>query len=191
MNRLAAALVLLFACLYAACGSSTGIARQDPAPTNTTAPTLVPTVTEVPPTATSTPVTQTTTCQPDDYSLYANQTTFITILVAGIPAPPQTKSGIGSSGTNTKFTSGGEVGICTIGTSASITAFFAAHLPALGWSNTAPPAAVVATCSSNGEGWSNVQWWKSHTLFSWSAGNNAGGGSIFWSYTFCQAGSTP
>jgi hypothetical protein len=146
----------------------------------------VPTDTPIPPSATA--ARAETTCLPDDYGLYADQTAYDTAIdVPNVPAPPQTKHGIGDSGTNAYGTFGGDSGMCTIGTAASINAFYTAQLPALGWSHSLPPAAVTQKCTGGGAPWGGVQWWKDKLLFSWSVAGDAGGGSVFWGYSFCQA----
>jgi hypothetical protein len=77
--------------------------------------------------------------------------------------------------------------MCTIGTQASIDAFYDMQLPALGWSHSTPPPMVTQKCSANGAPWTGVQWWKGNGLFSWAGAGDAGGGSVFWNYTFCLA----
>jgi hypothetical protein len=179
-----AVVALVGGLLLTSCGMSTpataGIANS-PAATATAVP---PTDTPMPPSA----APAETTCLPDDYGLYAAQTTYFSALDAfNLPAPPQTKHGIGDSGTNANGTFGGDPGMCTVGTAASINAFYSAHLPALGWSHSLPPVAVTQKCTAGGAPWGGVQWWKGNGLFAWQISGSAAGGSVFWSYSFCQA----
>jgi hypothetical protein len=175
--------------LVVGCGSSSAITIRDTStpPATVTPVALAPTATAAP-TSTATAGPTATTCLPDDFGLYASQTTYTTSLDAfNLPAPPETKHGIGSTGTNSYGTMGGESGMCTIGTQASIDAFYDGQLPTLGWSHSTPPASVTQNCSANGAPWTGVQWWKANDLFSWVGAGDAGGGSVFWSYNFCMA----
>jgi hypothetical protein len=125
------------------------------------------------------------TCQPDSYGIYASQVGYITGLGdAPLPAPPQTKHGIGSSGDNGTVTQGGESGVCTIGTIETITAFYDQQLPALGWQYSTPPSAIDACFHATRPA---QAWWHGFDTFSWALNGDAGGGSIFWSYTYCSA----
>jgi hypothetical protein len=89
--------------------------------------------------------------------------------------------------TNGNLTQGGESGVCTIGTLASLTNFYTSLLPTQGWHYSAPPA-VLTPCfhpTVPAQAW----WIGSSTpsaTFSWANGGNAGSGSIFWSYGYCQ-----
>jgi hypothetical protein len=185
---LLATLLVVGTMLLAACGSTASATHlSTPAlPTDTATPLPSPTTPPVTPTATA--GLTSTTCLPDAYGLYSSQTTYITSIDAfNLPAPPKTKHGIGSTGTNSYGTLGGASGLCTIGTQASIDAFYDAQLPSLGWSHSTPPSAVTQKCSASGAPWSGVQWWKDNGLFSWGGDGDAGGGSVFWSYNFCMA----
>jgi hypothetical protein len=153
--------------------TATATSVASPTPLVSPSPTLGPTA---------------TTCLPDDFGIYSSQTTYITTLdVFSLPAPPKTKHGIGSAGTNSYGTLGGASGLCTIGTQASIDAFYDAQLPALGWRYSTPPAMVTQKCTAGGAPWTGVHWWKGNDLFSWVGAGNARGGSVFWSYSFCMA----
>lgn len=169
-------LITLLCGVMAACGQ-TSVSRSigSSAATATATPS---------PSATATPDS---TCQPDTYGLYAQQAGYDTnIDVAGLPAPPQTKHGIGSSGVANGVSRGGFTGMCTIGTADSINAFYTARLPALGWTFGTPPAALTTACTSGGLAfWSGNQWFTNQTLFSWDIEGPAGAGSTFWGYTSC------
>lgn len=156
------------------------------APVATPSPTFAPTATATAiPTMTATPMASaSSTCQPDDYGIYADQAGFLTNLSsAPLPAPPQTKHGIGSTGVNGSVTQGGESGMCTIGAFASVSAFYTQRLPSLGWQYSAPPSALAACFHPSAPA---EVWWKGSDTFSWYDQGNAGGGSIFWSYTYCS-----
>lgn len=117
--------LLLTICFCAGCGSVAEV------PTST-ATSLPPTATPVPstPTLTATPPAGAgSTCQPDPYGIYSGSGYVTQLTDAPLPAPPETKHGIGSSGTNSGVTQGGKSGVCTIGTNASIAAFYSAQLP--------------------------------------------------------------
>lgn len=165
----------------AGCGQSVaGSPAATPTPTH--APTATATATEMP-TATATSAPAGSTCQPDDYSIYASQNGFVTNLGnAPLPAPPQTKHGIGSGGDNGSVIQAGESGMCTIGTFASVTDFYTQHLSSLGWQYSAPPVALAACFHDPIPA---KVWWKGSDTFAWYDSGNAGGGSIFWSYTYC------
>jgi hypothetical protein len=77
--------------------------------------------------------------------------------------------------------------MCTVGSAASINAFYSAQLPALGWSRSQPSAVVTQKCTAGGAPWGGVQWWKGNELFAWQVSGSAGGGAVFWGYSFCQA----
>jgi hypothetical protein len=181
-----ATLLVASTVLLAACGITSSATHLSTPVVATDTATPLPSPTTPPVTPTAGPTA--TTCLPDAYGLYASQTTYITSLDAFyLPAPPKTKHGIGSTGTNSYGTMGGASGLCTIGTQASINAFYDAQLPALGWSHSTPPSAVTQKCSASGAPWTGVQWWKDNNLFSWGGDGDAGGGSVFWSYNFCMA----
>lgn len=172
--------------LLAGCGqTATGSPVATPSLTPVSLPTVEPTATTAP-TATATPTRAPTssTCQPDDYGIYADQTGFSTNLTdAPLPAPPKTKHGLGSAGANAGVIQGGESGVCTIGTFASVTTFYSQRLPSLGWQYSAPPTALDVCFHGSVPA---QAWWKGSNTFSWYDGGNAGGGSIFWSYTYCS-----
>lgn len=128
------------------------------------------------------------TCQPDDYGIYAQQPGYIAnIDVAGLPAPPQTKHGIGSSGVSNGVSRGGFSGMCSIGTPDSINAFYTAQLPTLGWTFGTPPTTLTTACTSGGLAlWNGQHWWKGQTLFAWDIEGPAGEGSTFWGYSSCS-----
>lgn len=176
-----AAAVIASLALLTGCGQTVGAGADATATTIATAPPPSPTPT-LTPTATSGPTA--TTCQPDTYGIYSDQTAFVSSLTdAPLSAPPQTKHGIGSSGNNGSVTSGGESGVCTIGTFATVTSFYTHLLPTLGWQFSAPPTTIAACL--HGATPSKV-WWKGSNFFDWYDDGNAGGGSIFWSYTYCS-----
>ncbi len=166
--------------LLAGCGQTVaGSPVATPSPTLTPQPTAMATAT-----ATPTSATASGACQPDSYGIYADQTGYVANLSdAPLPAPPQTKHGIGSSGVNASVAQGGESGVCTIGTFASVTAFYTQRLTSLGWQYSAPPAAIAACFHGTVPA---QAWWKGSTTFSWYDGGGAGDGSIFWSYTYCS-----
>lgn len=177
--------VLIAAAVLTVCmvGCGRGVGATGPVtvtatPTSTALPTATPS-----PAPTATRVASDGTCQPDPYGIYADQTTFVTGLNAPPPAPPKTKHGIGSAGNNGNVTEGGESGVCTIGTFATVTQFYTTQLPSLGWQYSAPPT-TLDPCF-HGTVPSRV-WWKGTGTFSWYDGGNAGGGSTFWSYTYCS-----
>lgn len=175
-------MVLLAGCRHSGAGSLAATMS----PTSASLPTVTPTAT-TPPTATTTPksATASRSCQPDTYGVYASQSGYVATLTdAPLPAPAQTKHGIGSGGANAVVTQAGESGMCTIGTFAAVTAFYTQRLPALGWRYSAPPPALDA-CFHTGV--PTHAWWKGSDTFSWYDDGDAGGGSIFWSYTYCTA----
>lgn len=174
---LLSSLAVLVGCGQAAGGSP--VATSSPIPTPL--PTVTPTETE---TATATSAPTNGPCQTDPYGFYTDQTGFVTSLnAAPLPAPPKTKHGLGSTGVEGGVSQGGESGMCTIGTFASVSAFYNQHLPALGWQYSAPPAAL-AVCFHNGV--PTQAWWKGSTTFTWYDSGDAGAGSIFWSYSYCS-----
>lgn len=167
--------------LLAGCGeTAAGSALRTPPPTPTPLPTATATATATPthsPTATS-------PCQPDPDGIYAEQAGYVTTLTdAPLPAPPKTKHGIGSGGDDGGVLQGGESGLCTIGTFASITAFLTQHLQSLGWQYSKPPTALSACFHYPVP---DQAWWKGSDTFAWYDGGDAGHGSIFWSYTYCS-----
>lgn len=176
--------LLLFAgCGHGAAGSVDITAYPtDTAPLSPSA-TVIPMATFSMASATPTGVRASGVCQPDPFGIYADQTTFVTTLdEAPLPAPPQTKHGIGSAGANASVMQGGESGVCTIGTFVSVTDFYAQRLAALGWRYAAlPPAFAVCYHSALPA----RAWWKGSETFAWYDNGDAGGGSIFWSYTYC------
>lgn len=175
--------------LLAGCGQASAYS-----PIATSSPTvLLPTATA---TATATPTAipppthgpTGSTCQPDIDAIYSSQAGFVATLTdAPLPAPPQTKHGIGSAGVNANVLQGGESGVCTIGTFASVTSFYTQRLTALGWHYSAPPTTLGACFHGSVPA---RAWWKGSSAFAWYDNGSAGGGSIFWSYTYCstQAG---
>jgi hypothetical protein len=180
-----AAAVIASLTLLTACGHTAGAGPQATATATVPLPSPTPTLTATPtPTATATSGPTATTCQPDPYGFYSSQTSFVTSLTdAPFAAPPRTKHGLGSAGNNGTVTEGGESGVCTIGSFTTVTAFYTGLLPALGWQFSAPPAAITACL--HGATPSKV-WWKGSNYFAWYPGVAAGGGSIFWSYTYCS-----
>lgn len=147
--------------------------------------------TRVPATATTLPATSATPtgaaasdpCQPDAGGVYAAQTGFVATLPhTPLPAPPQTKQGVASLTQLAHATLQGDTGMCTIGTFASVTAFYTQQLPALGWKYATPPAALYACFPDAGP---PIFWWKGANEFAWYEGADAGAGSVFWSYTYC------
>jgi hypothetical protein len=44
---------------------------------------------------------------------------------------------------------------------------------------------VSQACAAGVPFWAGVQWWNGNGLFSWTVSGDAGGGSVFWSYSFC------
>jgi hypothetical protein len=182
--------VLLSSGVATSCAGMTSSVASIPAATFTPPPTVrvVPTFTptEVPtPTSPPNPPGE-TTCLPDPYQIYWSQNTFITQIDLGLPAPPNTKHGIGSSGVNPSgVLMGGTSGNCTIGTVEGLTSFFQSHLSGLGWSMTTPPSALLNACQ-NLQGSSSNRWWKGKEMFGWAAGGDAGGGSFFWGTGLCK-----
>lgn len=152
-----------------------------PHPTATPWSTATPSATD---TATAAPVTASTTCQPDPFGIYSEQAGAYetTLNSVPLPAPPQTLHGIGSTGVNANVSQGGESGVCTVGTFEQINSFYAQQLPMLGWSYSAPPAAL-APCFHSGV--PQKAWWKGSNTFAWYFQSDAGGGSIFWSVSYC------
>lgn len=181
VSSLTSAVILFCVMLLAGCGQA-GAAS----PIATQSATATPQSTATPiPSATATSAQASGGCQPDPYSIYAEQTGFVASLTdAPLPAPPQTKHGIGSSGVNGSVSQGGESGMCTIGAFASVTAFYTEHLPSLGWQFSAPPASISACFHDAAPA---KVWWKGSATFAWYDGGAAGAGSTFWSYTYCAA----
>lgn len=175
-------LVILAGCLAGCAPVAAGSPDATPSPTRAQLPTATATAT-VSPSATAS-ASASGPCQPDTYGIYAEQTGFVTDLaVAPLPAPPLTKHGIGSTGNNASVTQGGESGVCTIGTFDAVTAFYSEHLPALGWRYSAPPS-ILSVCFHSAV--PAQVWWKESDTFSWFDGGDAGGGAIFWSYSYCS-----
>jgi hypothetical protein len=120
-------------------------------------------------------------CQPDDYGIYATRPYDTTLPnTPALPAPPLTKDGIGSAGTNGNVTQGGYAGMCSAGSVNSINAFFTTELPKLNWSTSAPPA-YFAAC-----GMSGTLYWKDRDMFQWQTNGSAGASGTFWSFTLCH-----
>lgn len=121
------------------------------------------------------------TCTPDSAGIYPTRSYDGPNLPTGsdIPAPPLTKDGLGSGGTNGNLTQGGYGGECSAGTAASINSFFTAELPALGWHHSVPPA-LLSPCGTSG-----IQWWKGNALFQWNTGGSAGASGVFWGFGVC------
>lgn len=169
--------------LLAGCGrTSAGSRAVTPSPTETILATASSTAL---PTATVTPMRVSTggVCQPDTYGIYADQVSFETNLgEAPLPAPPKTKHGIGSGGSNAGITQAGESGVCTIGAFTSVSTFYTQRLPSLGWQYSAPPTALDACFHGTVPA---PVWWKGSATFAWYDGGDAGDGSVFWSYTYC------
>ena len=174
---------LLSLLLLAGCGrASAGSPASALSPTDTPLPTATSTAL---PTATVTPVRVSTSgvCQPDTDGIYADQVSFETNLgEAPLPAPPKTKHGIGSGGSNAGIMQAGESGVCTIGAFTSVTTFYMQRLPSLGWQYSAPPTALDACFHGAVPA---RAWWKGSATFSWYDSGDAGNGSVFWSYTYC------
>ncbi len=176
--RRALAILSALLCL-AACAAPTTPARVSATATTPLAPTAS--------NATPTSASASGPCQPDTTGLYAAQTSFVATLPdAPLPAPPQTKHGVASSTTLAHATLRSESGMCTIGTFASVTAFYSQQLPALGWQYSAPPAALYACYPDAGP---PELWWKGSNVFSWFQGayeSGDAGGSTFWTYDYCS-----
>jgi hypothetical protein len=121
------------------------------------------------------------TCTPDPAGIYPTRSYDTTLpnTSSSLPAPPLTKDGLGSAGTNGNVTHAGYGGECSAGSAASINAFFTTELPALGWNHSMPPASL-APCGTTG-----VQWWKGTELFQWSTDGSAGASGTFWGYGEC------
>jgi hypothetical protein len=73
--------------------------------------------------------------------------------------------------------------MCTVGTMATVNDFYNSHLPSLGWRYSAPPANLDPCFHGNVPA---KAWWKGKDTFAWYDGGDAGGGSVFWSYTYCS-----
>lgn len=173
-------IVLLASVAWSAgCGQATArslIATPSPtSPLPTATATASPTPTHGP---------TSSTCQPDLDGIYSDQIGFVASLTdAPLPAPPKTKHGIGSAGVNANLLQGGESGVCTIGTFASVTTFYTQQLTALGWQYSAPPATLDVCFQGSIPA---KVWWKGPATFAWYDNGSAGGGSIFWSYSYCS-----
>lgn len=177
-RALAGAILMAGVALLTACGQTAAVS---PAATATALPTAtaMPTLTTTP---TSAPAA--TTCQPDAYDIYASQTSFVTTLTdAPFAAPPQTKHGIGSTGINGTVSQGGESGVCTLGSFATVSAFYSHLLQTQGWQYSAPPP-TLGPCFQGST--PAKAWWKANDTFAWYDSGSAGGGSVFWSYTYCS-----
>ncbi|HEX9037413.1 MAG TPA: hypothetical protein VF808_10530 [Ktedonobacterales bacterium] len=182
----AGALLIAGMALLTACGQSSGgtpaATETATVPLPTATATLAPTPT-APATATSGPTA--TTCQPDPYGIYSEQTSYVASLTdAPFAAPPKTKHGIGSSGNNGTVSEGGESGVCTIGSFTTITTFYDHLLTGQGWQFSAPPSTIAACFHGSTPA---KAWWKGLDTFAWYDSGSAGGGSVFWSYTYCAA----
>ncbi|MGE5333920.1 MAG: hypothetical protein ACM3N4_04405 [Nitrososphaerota archaeon] len=120
-------------------------------------------------------------CTPDPAGIYPTRSYDGASLpnTTAVPAPPLTKDGIGSAGTNGNVTQGGYGGECSAGAAAGINAFFTTELPALGWHHSAPPSSLAAC------GISGTQWWKGNEIFQWHTDGSAGASGTFWGYGDC------
>ncbi len=171
--------VFVVAVLLVGCAQ---VSSAAPRPTATPSPTAAtPTATDTP---TPRPASASTTCQPDPFGIYSDQAGAYETTLGNVPlpAPPQTLHGIGSAGANAGVSQRGESGVCTVGTFEQINSFYAQQLPALGWGYSAPPAAL-APCFRSGA--PQKAWWKGASTFAWYFQSDAGGGSIFWSVSYC------
>jgi len=120
-------------------------------------------------------------CKPDDYGIYATRPYDMMLPnTPSIPAPPLTKDGIGSAGTNGNVTQGGYAGMCSAGSASSINAFFTTELPHLDWSTSTPPTYFTA-CHMSG-----TLYWKSRDMMQWQTNGSAGASGTFWSFTLCH-----
>jgi hypothetical protein len=121
-------------------------------------------------------------CTPDSIGIYATRSYDTTLTDSpGFPAPPLTKDGLGSFGTNGGKTQGGFSGMCSAGSSSSINSFFSTELPAHGWHHSTPPASLSSPCSTSG-----TQWWKGTTIFNWNIDGSAGASGTFWGWGMCH-----
>lgn len=97
-----------------------------------------------------------------------------------LPVPPLTETGPGDGFDQANF-SQSNGSMCSSGTAASITSFFAAELPNLGWVNGPPPAGCITG------GGSGTWWIKNNRAFKAtvpaSGGYNPGAG---WGYDYCE-----
>ncbi|MBA3822700.1 MAG: hypothetical protein H0X24_02205 [Ktedonobacterales bacterium] len=151
----------------------------------------------VSPTATSSAVVPTATlsppdCQPDPHGIYSSPY-ISTLQFDALPAPPLTKSGILDGSTHDGILQGGEMYLCSAGTTALLDAYFQHTLPTLGYSNTAVPSPLASTCHTTTHTSSTV-WWKANKTFFWNATGAAGSSGVFWLYGFCaivSSSSTP
>lgn len=170
--------VFAIAVLLLGCAQTSSAA---PRPTATSMPTATPTTTDTP---TPSSAAASTTCQPDPFGIYSDQAGAYETMLNNIPlpAPPRTLHGIGSTGVSGSVSQGGESGVCTVGTFEQINSFYAQQLPALGWNYSAPPAALTPCFHS---GVPQKAWWKGSNTFTWYFQSDAGGGSIFWSVSYC------